>query len=63
MKFEVINDKNIPVMSTIYASCIPSSDAISSMSKAGYRFRLDGKIMSVKKLNEQIKEFKNEQSN
>lgn len=63
MKFEVINDKNMPVMSTVYVSCIPNNDAINSLSKAGYRFRLDGKIMSVKKLNEQIKELKNEQSN
>ena len=52
MKFEVINDKNKTVMSTTSLSCIPNKNELNSMSKAGYKFRLNGKIMSSHKLNE-----------
>ena len=52
MEFEIINDKNKTVMRTETLSCIPDKEILSSMSKAGYRFRLNGKIMSSHKLNE-----------
>lgn len=52
MEFEIINDKNKTVMRTETLSCIPDKEILSSMSKAGYRFTLNGKIMSSHKLNE-----------
>lgn len=55
MKFEVINDKNKVVMHTEHLSCIPDKDTLNSMSKAGYKFKLDGKMLSNKALNELIK--------
>ncbi len=55
MKFEVINDKNKVVMNTEFLSCIPEKTVLNLMSKSGYRFRLNNKIMSVKKLDEQLK--------
>lgn len=57
MKFEVINDKNVAVMSTEYVSCMPEKDELTSMSKAGYKFKLDGKSITVKKLREKLKEI------
>ena len=63
MKFEVVNDKNIPMMSTTYISCIPKKDELTSMSKAGYKFRLDGKSITIKKLNEKLKEITNGENN
>ena len=59
MKFEVINDKNKTVMSTDSPSCIPDKGTLDSISKAGYKFKLDGKITTIKKLNEQLKEIGN----
>ena len=55
MKFEVINDKNMIVMNTTSIYCIPDKEMLISMSKAGYRFRLDGKIITTKKLNDKLK--------
>lgn len=55
MKFEVINDKSKPVMTCIQESCIPPADILKSMSAAGYKFRFDGKVVSVKKIMEIIK--------
>lgn len=57
MKFEVINDKNKTVMLTEYISCIPNNSALTSMFDAGYRFKIDGKIIPIKKLKEKLKEF------
>lgn len=63
MNFEVINDKNKVVMHTKDISCIPDKEALSSMTKAGYRLKLNGKIASVKKLAEQLKEVSNAKVN
>lgn len=52
MLFQVINDKGITTMSTEYESCIPDDSQLSSMSKAGYKFRIDGKTASVKRVKE-----------
>ena len=49
MIFEVVNDKNKTVMSTTYVSCIYDKDILNSMSKAGYKFKLDGKVITIKK--------------
>lgn len=59
MKFEVINDKSNTVMSTKSITCIPDKDMLSSLSKAGHRFKLDGKIITIKRLIEKIKEIDN----
>lgn len=55
MKFEIINDKSKPVMTCTQESCIPPADILKSMSAARYKFWLDGKVASVKKIMEYIK--------
>jgi len=59
MKFEVFNDKGIAVMGTDYISCIPDDEQLSSMSKTGYKFKINGKAASLKK----VKEFKSDTYN
>ena len=63
MRFEVINDKNKTVMSTVNLSCIPNKKILDSMLMAGYKFKLDGKLITAKKLNEILKEIKNDKNN
>lgn len=63
MKFEVINDKNKTVMSTVSSSCIPEKKILDSMLMAGYKFKLDGKLITGKKLNEILKEIKDDKNN
>lgn len=58
LKFEVVNDKNITVMSTTSSTCIPNESQINSMLNAGYKIRVNNKIIAKKKLNEFIKEVK-----
>lgn len=57
MKFEVVNDKNVTIMYTTNPSCIPDKDMLSSIFKAGYKFKLDGKAITIKKLSERLKEI------
>lgn len=52
MKFQVINDKGIDVMETHFASCMPDDAQLASMSKAGYKFKINGKAASIKKVKE-----------
>lgn len=52
MKSEVINDKGQVVMTTTSASCIPDKDVRDSMYKWGCKFRIDGKVVTKKKLSE-----------
>lgn len=52
MKFQVINDKGVGVMETYHASCMPDDAQLSSMSKAGCKFKIDDKIASIKKVKE-----------
>ena len=54
MKFEVINDKNKTVYYTYSEKAIPCKEHLNSMSKAGYKFKIDGKIASKKKVEELI---------
>lgn len=56
MLFQIINDKGVLVMKTEHKSCIPDDYQLSSMSSAGFKFKIDGKIASIKK----IKEMRNE---
>lgn len=55
MLFQVINNKGIPVIRTEYISCIPDESQLSAMVKAGYKFRLDGKNISKKRVLEFVK--------
>ena len=63
MKFEVVNDKNKTVMSTTSWSCVYDKDILNSISKAGYKFKLDGKAITLKKLNEKLKEIQDDKNN
>ena len=51
MKFEVINPDGRVVYNTEHKQCIDISD-IDVQSAAGYKFRLDGKVVSRNKLKE-----------
>lgn len=59
MKFECVNREGRTMSSTTYMSCLPTERQIESMSKAGYKFKLDGKIISKKKVKELIGENEN----
>lgn len=52
MKFEVVNDRGRTVMSCTTASCVPDDEQLSSMAKAGYKFKIDGKTVNAKKVKE-----------
>lgn len=54
--FQVINQNNDTVMTTSYVGCIPTDKELSSMYKAGYKFKLNGKAISLKKVLEIKKE-------
>ncbi len=54
IKFEIINEKGVAVMTTEHMSCIPDNDQLCHMSKAGFKFRIDGKNASVKRINEAV---------
>lgn len=59
MKFEVVSDRGVTVMQTEMKSCIPDEEQLSCMNKAGYKFKLNGKNVTLKRL----KEFQKEESN
>ena len=50
MKFEVVDRNNRTVMNTSDLSCIPNKEQINSMSKAGYKFKIDGKAINKNKI-------------
>lgn len=56
MKFEVINDKGKTVYYTHKEKDIPNKEYLNSMSDAGYKFKIDGKATSKKKVEELIKQ-------
>lgn len=56
MIFEVINDKGKTVMNTNDLSCIPNKKQLLEMSTSGYKFKIDGKVISKNKIIEIIKE-------
>ena len=47
MKFEVVNRLGNTVMSTEFESCVYDLDDLTSMYQAGYRFKVDGKFVSL----------------
>ena len=52
MKFEVINDKGKTVYYTYETKDIPNHEDMNSMIEAGYKFKIDGKAASKKKIEE-----------
>jgi len=56
MLFEVIDPSGKGVMCTNYVSCIPNANQLSSMTSAGYKFKIDGKNITKKKLLEYVDE-------
>ena len=58
MKFEIIqNGKRIFV--TEHVSCIPPKRQIEIMTKTGCKFKMDGKIITKKRIEEILKEHNN----
>ena len=56
MKFEaILNGKTM--MSTDYIECIPNENHIISMAKAGYKFKIDDKAITQKKIKEFIEAY------
>ncbi len=58
MKFEVINNKNKVVNHTEYISRIPDIDTIESMIAAGYKFKIDNKILTKNQIVDFVKNNK-----
>ena len=56
MKFEVVNDKNKVMFRCDDVSCIPDPADIKMMSAGGFKFRIDGKIISARKVIEYTKQ-------
>lgn len=51
--FQVVDGKGVTVMRTDFISCIPDNNQLTSMSKSGYKFKIDGKGVSIKKVKEE----------
>lgn len=58
-KFEVVNNNGVSFMSCYSIDLLPDDRQLTSLSRAGYKFRVDGKILSLKKIKE-LKENNNE---
>ena len=52
MKFEIVNQDGKTVMQTESTECIPDRENIDLMIKGKYKFKIDGKIVSKKKIDE-----------
>lgn len=50
MKFQVLSQNNTPLMVTASIKCIPTSKELISMERAGYKFKMDNKMVSRKKV-------------
>ena len=48
--FEILNSFGKRVFFTEYKECIPPKQQIENMSKAGYKFKIDGKNATKKKV-------------
>jgi hypothetical protein len=55
MKFQIYGKDNKCKLVTESKSCIPGIDELKLMSKVGYKFKLDGKSISLSKLKEELK--------
>lgn len=61
MKFEVVNNQGETVMYTFHVSCLPTLRQVKSMTKSGYKFKIDGKIVSKSKVEQLIQDNQNKQ--
>ena len=50
MIFEVLNQQNQRIFYTEHWSCVPSEEELSAISSAMYKFKLDGKAVSLNKM-------------
>ena len=57
MKFEVLNSIGKTVMQCSEVSCIPDNNQLSLMASAGYKFKIDNKIVNQSKVKEFIKNY------
>ena len=55
MLFEIYTEKGRRLFYTTSEECLPPKEQINSMLNAGYKFKLDGKLLTKKALNELIK--------
>ena len=56
MLFEVVNRLGNTVMQTQYETCVYDIDDLTSLHKAGYRFKVDGKFVNLGKVLSTVKE-------
>ena len=56
MLFEVVNQLGNTVMSTQWETCVYDQDDLTSLHKAGYRFKVDGKFVNLGKVVARIHE-------
>ena len=54
MKFEIFDERGNIVMQTESQRCIPPKSHLESMRNNGYKFKLDGKLITKKELNNLI---------
>jgi hypothetical protein len=55
MLFEIYNEKGRRLFYTSSEECLPSKEQTNSMLNAGYKFKLDGKILSKRAVSELTK--------
>lgn len=55
MKFQVFGKDNQCRFVTESKNCIPDIKELTAISKAGYKFKLDGKVVSLSRLKEELK--------
>ena len=55
MLFEVYSEKGSRLFYTSNEECLPPKEQVNSMMNAGYKIKLDGKLLTKKVLNELIK--------
>lgn len=56
MLFEIVNRLGNTVMQTQYETCVYDTDDLTSLHKAGYRFKVDGKFVNLGKVLSTVKE-------
>ena len=56
MLFEIVNRLGNTVMQTQYETCVYDIDDLTSLHKAGYRFKVDGKFVNLGKVLSAVKE-------
>lgn len=54
MRYEVIDTSGQVVFWTEHIECVPSSDQLDAMTSAGYRHKVDGKIVAKSKVIEAV---------